>query len=146
VAFSSEETGVDWNVIFLLLGMMVIVGVMRQTGVFDYLAIWAAKRARQRPFAVMVMLVVITASASALLDNLTTVLLIAPVTILVSDRIGVPPVPFSHRGSPGLQHRRHGNAGRRPAERHHRQSIPLVVRSTSSWFTSHPLPCSSCWS
>jgi Na+/H+ antiporter NhaD/arsenite permease-like protein len=93
-AFFSEETGIDWNVIFLLLGMMVIVGVLRQTGVFEYLAIWAAKRAGGRPFAVMVMLVVITAVASALLDNVTTVLLVAPVTLLVCDRLGLKPVPF----------------------------------------------------
>src|SRR5574338_1197999 len=79
-AFFSEESGIEWNVIFLLLGMMMIVSVLRRTGVFEYLAIWAAKRARGRPFAVMVMLVVITALASALLDNVTTVLLIAPVT------------------------------------------------------------------
>lgn len=94
VAFFSEETGVDWNVIFLLFGMMVIVSVLKQTGVFDYMAIWAAKRARGRPFAVMVMLILITAVASALLDNVTTVLLVAPVTLLVCDRLGVPPVPF----------------------------------------------------
>jgi len=94
VAFFSEKTGVDWNVIFLLLGMMVIVSVLKQTGVFDYLAIWSAKRTRGRPFATMVMLVVITAAASALLDNVTTVLLIAPVTLLVCDRLGLPPVPF----------------------------------------------------
>lgn len=94
VAFFSERTGVDWNVIFLLLGMMVIVSVMKQTGVFDYLAIWAAKRTRGRPFATMVLLVCITALASALLDNVTTVLLIAPVTFLVCDRLGLPPVPF----------------------------------------------------
>lgn len=93
-AFFSEETGVEWNVIFLLLGMMIIVSVLRRTGVFEYLAIWAAKRARGRPFAVMVMLVVITAVASALLDNVTTVLLVAPVTLLVCDRLGVPPIPF----------------------------------------------------
>jgi len=94
VAFFSERTGVDWNVIFLLLGMMVIVSVVKQTGVFDYLAIWAAKRTRGRPFATMVLLVVITAVASALLDNVTTVLLIAPVTLLVCDRLAVSPVPF----------------------------------------------------
>ncbi len=93
-AFFSEETGVDWNVIFLLLGMMIIVSVIKQTGVFEYLAIWSAKRARGRPFAIMVMLIVITALASALLDNVTTVLLIAPVTLLVCDRLGVPPIPF----------------------------------------------------
>jgi len=94
VAFFSDKTGVDWNVIFLLLGMMVIVSVLKQTGVFDYVAIWAAKRTRGRPFATMVMLVVITAIASALLDNVTTVLLIAPVTLLVCDRLGLAPVPF----------------------------------------------------
>jgi len=93
-AFFSEETGVDWNVIFLLLGMMVIVSVLKQTGVFDYLAIWAAKRARGRPFAVMVLLTMITAVASAMLDNVTTVLLIAPVTLLVCERLGVKPVPY----------------------------------------------------
>jgi len=93
-AFFSEETGVDWNVIFLLLGMMIIVGVLRETGVFEYLAITAAKRAKGKPFRVMVTFVVLTAVASALLDNVTTVLLVAPVTLLVCLRLGVPPVPF----------------------------------------------------
>jgi Na+/H+ antiporter NhaD/arsenite permease-like protein len=93
-AFHSPETGVDWEVIFLLLGMMVIVGILQHTGVFEYVAISAAKRAKGRPFRVMVTLVLITAVASAALDNVTTVLLIAPVTLLVCDRLGVSPVPF----------------------------------------------------
>jgi Na+/H+ antiporter NhaD/arsenite permease-like protein len=93
-AFFSEETGIDWNVIFLLLGMMVIVGVLKQTGIFEYLAIWAAKRARGKPYRLMVLLVVITALASALLDNVTTVLLIVPVTFLVCERLALPVVPF----------------------------------------------------
>jgi Na+/H+ antiporter NhaD/arsenite permease-like protein len=93
-AFFSEETGVDWNVIFLLLGMMLIVSVLKRTGVFEYLAIWAAKRARGRPFPVMVILVLVTAVASAALDNVTTVLLIAPVTFLVCDRLAVPVAPY----------------------------------------------------
>ncbi len=93
-AFFSEETGVDWNVIFLLFGMMVIVSVVKQTGVFEYLAIWAAKRARGRPYRVLVLLCTITAVASAALDNVTTVLLVAPVTLLVCDRIGVRPEGF----------------------------------------------------
>jgi Na+/H+ antiporter NhaD/arsenite permease-like protein len=93
-AFFDEETGVDWNVIFLLLGMMIIVSVLKQTGVFDFVAIWAAKRAKGKPFAVMVLLTMITAVASAALDNVTTVLLIAPVTLLVCERLNVPPVPF----------------------------------------------------
>jgi len=93
-AFFSEETGVDWNVIFLLLGMMIIVGVLRETGVFEFMAIWAAKKAKGEPFRVMVTFVLLTAFASALLDNVTTVLLVAPVTLLVCLRLGVPPVPF----------------------------------------------------
>jgi Na+/H+ antiporter NhaD/arsenite permease-like protein len=93
-AFYSHDTGIDWDVIFLLLGMMIIVGILRQTGVFEYIAIWAAKRAKGSPFRVMVLLVLITAFASALLDNVTTVLLIAPVTLLVCERLGVSPVPF----------------------------------------------------
>ncbi|RSM86286.1 hypothetical protein DMH04_14045 [Kibdelosporangium aridum] len=93
-AFYSSETGIDWDVIFLLLGMMIIVGVLRKTGVFEYIAIWAAKRAGGSPLRVMVLLVLITAIASAFLDNVTTVLLIAPVTLLVCERLGISPVPF----------------------------------------------------
>ncbi|WP_328329474.1 MULTISPECIES: ArsB/NhaD family transporter [unclassified Streptomyces] len=93
-AFFSQDTGIDWNVIFLLLGMMVIVGVLKRTGVFEYLAIWSVKRARGRPFRVLAMLVVITALASALLDNVTTVLLIAPVTLLVCERLALAVAPF----------------------------------------------------
>ena len=92
--FYSHETGVDWDVIFLLLGMMIIVGVLRRTGVFEYVAIWAAKRAKGSPLRVMILLTLITAVASAFLDNVTTVLLIAPVTLLVCERLGVNPVPF----------------------------------------------------
>ena len=92
--FYSRETGVDWNVIFLLLGMMVIVGVLRRTGIFEYTAIWAVKRARGSALRVMILLALITAGASALLDNVTTVLLIAPVTLLVCERLAVNPVPF----------------------------------------------------
>jgi len=93
-AFYSEDSGIDWNVIFLLMGMMMIVGVLKKTGMFEYLAIWAVKRARARPFRVMAMLVVITAVASALLDNVTTILLIAPVTLLVCERLALPVAPF----------------------------------------------------
>ena len=93
-AFFSEDSGVDWNVIFLLVGMMLIVGVLKRTGLFEYVAIWAAKKARGRPYPIMVILVVVTGVVSGALDNVTTVLLVAPVTLLVCDRLGVPPVPF----------------------------------------------------
>ncbi|MEZ5185007.1 MAG: ArsB/NhaD family transporter [Candidatus Nanopelagicales bacterium] len=93
-AFYSSETGVDWDVIFLLLGMMLVVGVLKGTGVFEYMAIRSAKLAKGRPYRVMVLLVLVTAAASALLDNVTTILLVAPVTLLVCDRLELPAVPF----------------------------------------------------
>jgi Na+/H+ antiporter NhaD/arsenite permease-like protein len=92
--FYSHETGIDWDVIFLLLGTMVMVGVLRQTGGFEYAAIWAAKRARGSPLRVMILLVLITAIASAALPNVTIVLLMAPVTLLVCDRLDISPIPF----------------------------------------------------
>jgi len=92
--FYSEHEGIDWNVIFLLLGMMVIVGVIRQTGVFDYLAIWAAKRSRGKPFRLMVMLMLITAIASPVLDNVTIIMLVAPVTLVVCERLRIAPQPY----------------------------------------------------
>ena len=92
--FYSHETGIDWDVIFLLLGMMIIVSVLRQTGVFEYIAIWAAKRAKGSPLRIMILLVLVTAFASALLDNVTTVLLVAPVTLLVCDRLAINAAPF----------------------------------------------------
>jgi Na+/H+ antiporter NhaD/arsenite permease-like protein len=92
--FFSRETGIDWDVIFLLFGMMIIVSVLRQTGVFEYVAIWSAKRAKGSPLRIMMLLVVVTAVASAMLDNVTTVLLIAPVTLLVCDRLAINAAPF----------------------------------------------------
>ncbi|WP_070899620.1 ArsB/NhaD family transporter [Mycobacterium tuberculosis] len=92
--FYSHEAGIDWDVIFLLLGMMIIVSVLRHTGVFEYVAIWAVKRANAAPLRIMILLVLVTALGSALLDNVTTVLLIAPVTLLVCDRLGVNSTPF----------------------------------------------------
>jgi Na+/H+ antiporter NhaD/arsenite permease-like protein len=70
------------------------VAVLRRTGSFEYVAIWSAKRARGEPFRVMVILVAVTAVASAALDNVTTVLLVVPVTFLVCDRLGVPVAPY----------------------------------------------------
>ena len=93
-AFYSPETGIDWDVIFLLLGMMLVVGIIRRTGAFEYLAIHSAKLARGQPRALLVLLVLVTAGASALLDNVTTVLLIAPVTLAVCAQLGIAPVPF----------------------------------------------------
>lgn len=93
-AFFSDVTGIDWNVIFLLLGMMLIVSVLKRTGLFEFVAIWAAKRARGRPYRLMVLLILATAFLSAWFDNVTTVLLIVPVTIAVCRDLGVPVVPY----------------------------------------------------
>jgi Na+/H+ antiporter NhaD/arsenite permease-like protein len=92
--FYSEHEGIDWNVIFLLLGMMVIVGVIKQTGAFDFLAIWAAKRSQGKPFRLMVMLMLITAIASPVLDNVTVILLVAPVTVVICDRLRIAAQPY----------------------------------------------------
>lgn len=92
--FYSEHAGIDWNVIFLLFGMMIIVGVIKQTGVFDYLGIWAAKVSRGGPYRLMVMLMLITAIASPFLDNVTTIMLVAPVTIVVCNRLRVRAQPY----------------------------------------------------
>lgn len=93
-AFYSEHAGIDWNVIFLLLGMMVIVALIKQTGVFDYLAIWAAQRSKGKPYALLVWLMAITAIASPFLDNVTVVMLVAPVTISVCRRLGISSAPY----------------------------------------------------
>ena len=93
-AFYSREFGVDYNVVFLLIGMMVIVNIVRETGLFEVLAIWAAQRARAKPFRMVVLLAVLTAGLSAMLDNVTTVLLMAPVTLAITKRLELNPVSF----------------------------------------------------
>ncbi len=74
--------------------MMVLVSVSRRSGMFEYLAVWSAKLARAQPWGILLMLSVTTAFVSAFLDNVTTVLLIAPVTLAITRRLKVPPYPF----------------------------------------------------
>ena len=85
---------IDFNTVGLLVGMMVIVGITRQTGVFEYLAIKAARQARGEPLRIMAALSLVTAVLSALLDNVTTVLLIVPVTFAITNQLQINPVPF----------------------------------------------------
>jgi Na+/H+ antiporter NhaD/arsenite permease-like protein len=92
--FYSQDSGIDWDVIFLMLGMMMIVSILRQTGVFEYVAIWAVKRDNGSPVRVMLLLMVVMALASAVLPNVVSVLLIAPVTLLVCDALDINPVPM----------------------------------------------------
>jgi len=93
-AFYSHETGIDWDVIFLLLGMMIIVGVIHKTGVFEFIAIKAIKIAKGDPKKALVYLVVLVAFASAILDNVTTILLAVPMTLVICKQLNVNPVPF----------------------------------------------------
>ncbi len=93
-AFHSETYGIDYNVIFLLIGMMIIINVMKETGIFQWMAIKSAKVARGEPFRLMVILSVVTAVVSAFLDNVTTVLLVAPVTLLICEALEVDVIPF----------------------------------------------------
>jgi Na+/H+ antiporter NhaD/arsenite permease-like protein len=93
-AFYSHATGIDWNVIFLLLGMMIIVGVVHKTGLFEFLAIKAIKRSKGNPKIALVYLAVLTAFASAILDNVTTILLAVPMTIVVCKHLKVSPIAF----------------------------------------------------
>ena len=86
--------GVDFNTIGLLLGMMVIVNITGRSGVFQYVAIWSAKKVDARPAGVLIMLSAVTAVFSAMLDNVTTVLLVVPVTILITEELKVNSFPF----------------------------------------------------
>ena len=93
-AFFDRETGVDWNVIFLLFGMMVIVGILKHTGLFEFLALWAARRSRGEPRRLLALTILVTAVPSPILDNVTTVLLVTPVILQVCARLGLPPAPY----------------------------------------------------
>jgi len=97
VGILDQETAVhhiDFNTLGLLVGMMIIVGVMADTGLFNYLAIAAAKRAKGIPVRILIALAIITAVGSAFLDNVTTVLLMVPVTFSITRQLKVSPIPF----------------------------------------------------
>jgi len=85
---------IDFNTIGLLIGMMIMVGITRRTGVFEYIAIKAAKTAKGDPWKIIVLLSIVTAVASALLDNVTTILLIVPVTLVITDTLEINPIAF----------------------------------------------------
>jgi len=85
---------VDWNTLGLLLGMMIIVAILRETGLFRFLAVWGARASGGDPWRLLIMLGLITAFTSMIIDNVTTILLMAPVAILVCDILGIEPVPF----------------------------------------------------
>ncbi|MCW8800409.1 MAG: ArsB/NhaD family transporter [Desulfobacter sp.] len=86
--------GIDFNTLALLTGMMIIVAVTRQTGLFEYISIWAVRLVKGDPRGVLIVLAMVTALFSAFLDNLTTVLLIVPIALLIAEKLNVSPYPF----------------------------------------------------
>ena len=86
--------GIDFNTLALLIGMMMIVGICEKTGIFQYVAIWSAKKVHANPRGTLLVLAVVTAFFSAFLDNVTTVLLIVPVTFQITKKLGVPTYPY----------------------------------------------------
>ena len=92
-----QETAVhhiDFNTLGLLMGMMIIVNITSETGLFNFLAIWAAQKVRARPIALLVVLSSITMVCSALLDNVTTVLLTVPITFSITSQLKVDVMPY----------------------------------------------------
>jgi Na+/H+ antiporter NhaD/arsenite permease-like protein len=93
-AFFNHDTGIDWNVIFLLLGMMIIVGVLHTTGVFEALALWVIKVANGKTRRVFVYMLAFVGFASAFLDNVTAILLAVPMSLQIAKRMKTSPVPL----------------------------------------------------
>ena len=86
--------GIDFNTLGLLIGMMVIVGISKECGMFQYVALWSAKIAKGKPLQIFILLGLITAIFSAFLDNVTTVLLMVPVTFVITNNLRLDPKPF----------------------------------------------------
>jgi len=86
--------GIDFNTIALLIGMMIIVAITRRCGVFQYVAIWSAKKAKADPAGILFLLQIVTAVFSAFLDNVTTVLLVVPVTLVITEELKLKPWPY----------------------------------------------------
>ncbi len=94
--YSQDEaiSAIDFNTLGLLFGMMILVALLEPTGFFQYLAVWAARLSKGQPVRLMILLGTVTTVLSMFLDNVTTVVLIAPVTVLISEILGLNPVPY----------------------------------------------------
>lgn len=86
--------GIDWDTIGLLTGMMILVAISRRSGLFQYLAIWSAQRVKANPAGILLMLQITTAVLSAVLNNVSTVLLVVPVTLVIAEELDLDPFPF----------------------------------------------------
>lgn len=94
LTFEEGISHVDFNTLFVLIGMMIVVSVVKKSGLFEYVAILTAKISKGDPSKIMIYFMIITAFLSAVLDNVTTVLLIGPMTLVVSDMLSINPIPF----------------------------------------------------
>ncbi len=97
MGFYSQQqaaAAIDLTTLGLLLGMMIMVQLLEQTGFFQYVAIWAGKRTRGSPLLLFIVLGTLTTVLSMVLDNVTTIVLVAPVTILIAELLGISPVPM----------------------------------------------------
>jgi len=86
--------GIDWDTIGLLTGLMILVGVSRRSGLFQYVAVWSAQKVNANPAGILLMLQLATAVLSAVLNNVSTVLLMVPVTLAIAEELEVSPFPF----------------------------------------------------
>ena len=85
---------IDFNTIGVLIGMMIVVSIVKNSGLFEYIAIYTAKKSKGNPWRIMIYFILITAILSALLDNVTTVLLVGPMTIVICQILNINPIPF----------------------------------------------------
>lgn len=120
--FDTSVEHIDFNTLGVLVGMMLFVGVVKGSGIFEYLAIKSAEARTGHPWLIMLVFSIITALLSALLDNVTTILLIGPVTYtdLASSCIDINPNPVLHHRDPCFEYRWYRNAHRRSAQYHDR--------------------------
>lgn len=91
---SQALAAIDFNSLGLLLGMMILVALLEPTGFFQYLAVWAGRMSKGKPVRLLVLLGTVTTLVSMFLDNVTTIVLIAPVTVLISEILGINPTPL----------------------------------------------------
>lgn len=94
VSFENGLKHIDFNTIGVLIGMMIFVSVVKNSGLFEYIAIFSAKKSKGDPWKIMLCFMVLTAILSAILDNVTTVLLIGPMTIVITQILKINPTPF----------------------------------------------------
>ena len=94
VSQEAAIAAIDFNTISLLTGMMIIINIAERTGMFQYVAVWGAKKVRAHPLGILIVMGFVTAVFSAFLDNVTTVLLVVPVTMQIANKLEVNPYPY----------------------------------------------------